>query len=129
MYGHEPVLVLESSKEGLMSAQNTVEGHTRDSLWLFRDLLFSLLIRKFDLSSGILGLLDSRSRSYFFSRHGICIEVIDSKSANIAYRYRDCFMIQGRSVLLLYKLHYLYSMDLCTSMTIFLRQNVGSPFT
>jgi hypothetical protein len=64
-------------------------GHTSDSFWFFRDLLFRLLIRKFDLSSGILGLLDSRSRSYFFSRHGICFEVIDSKSVNIADRYRD----------------------------------------
>jgi hypothetical protein len=104
-------------------------GHTRDSFWLFRDLLLGLLIRKFDWGSGILGLLDSRSRSYFFGGHGIGFEVIDSKPVNIADRYRDCFMIQGRSVLLLYKLHYLYSMDLCTSMTIFLRQNVVSPIT
>jgi hypothetical protein len=103
MFGHEPVLVLELSKEGLISAQNTVGGHTRDSLWLFSDLsigLLSLLILGW--SNGILGLLDSRSRSYFFSRHGICLEVIDSRSVNIADRYRDCFMIQGRSVLLLY---------------------------
>jgi hypothetical protein len=71
MFGHEPVLELESSKEGLVSAQLQAGRHTSNSLWLFCDFLLGLLIRRFGWSNGILGLLDCRSRSYFFSGHGV----------------------------------------------------------